>query len=142
MLKQVQIIDTITTDPILQETYLVNGLVNSQDLSRSFYEMYLLLKHQKGEFKRFCTNRNLFLQISDEMFCFYVLLVNALRKVKLLINQVIVSRQKAGWHVQKDYSFDIFSLTSQLHQSLSTDPKSPKQRNIYFSENQVLDLQI
>ena len=140
MLRQVHIIDTTAADPILQEAYLANALVNPRGLPQTFYEMDLLLEHQNGEFKRFCADRGSSLQESDEMFCLHALSVDALRKVRLSINRVVVGRQRAGRHPQKDTSFDILSLVDQVHRSKSTDPKGPEQRKIYFSENQVPDL--
>ena len=45
MLKQVHIFDTKAADPILQEAYLANALVNPRGKPQSFYEMDLLLEH-------------------------------------------------------------------------------------------------
>lgn len=53
MLRQVHIFDTKAADPILQEAYLANALVNPRGERRTFYEMDLLLEHRNGEFKRF-----------------------------------------------------------------------------------------
>lgn len=52
----------------------------------------------------------------------------------------MISRKKKGYHPQKDISFDILSLTNQLHRLKSTYLESPKRGKIYFSENQVLNL--
>ena len=51
MLRQVHIFDTKAADPILQEAYLANALVNPIGKPQSFYKMDLLLEHQNGEFK-------------------------------------------------------------------------------------------
>lgn len=53
MLRQIHIINTKAANPILQEAYLANALVNPRGMSHTFYEMDLLLEHQNGEFKRF-----------------------------------------------------------------------------------------
>ena len=53
MLRQLHIIDTKAADPILQEAYLANALVNLRGLPHTFYEMDLLIEHQNGKFKRF-----------------------------------------------------------------------------------------
>lgn len=53
MLRQMHILDKAATDPILQEAYIANALVNPRGLPFTFYEMDLLLEHQNGEFKRF-----------------------------------------------------------------------------------------
>ena len=45
LLWQLHIIDTKAADPILQEAYLANTLVNLQGLPNTFYEMDLLLEH-------------------------------------------------------------------------------------------------
>lgn len=99
--------------------------------------MDLLFEHQNGEFKRFRTNRSSFLQESDEMFRLHALPVDFLRKVRSSLNKVIVGRERSGYHLTKDPSFDILSLADQLHRSKSTDPSGPEQGKIYFSENQV-----
>lgn len=68
MLRQIHIFDTKASDPILQEAYLANALVNPRGLPHTFYEMDLLLEHQNGEFKRFRADRGSSLQESDELF--------------------------------------------------------------------------
>lgn len=77
--------------------------------------MDLLLEHQNGEFKRFCADKGSSLQESNEMFRLYTLSVDALKKVRFSMNRVVVGRQRAGRHPQKDSSFDILSLADQLH---------------------------
>lgn len=51
MMRQVHIFDTKAADPILQEAYLANFLVNFQGFFNLFYKMDLLLEHQNGRFK-------------------------------------------------------------------------------------------
>lgn len=105
-----------------------------------FYEIDLLLEHQNRKFKQFRANRSFLLQESDELFHFHALLVNALKKVRTLINQIVIGQERDKKHPQKDAFFNIFSLVDQLHCSKSIDRKDPKQRKIYFSENQVFNL--
>lgn len=50
MMRQLYIIDTKSVDPILQEAYLANALVNPHGLPYTFYKMNLLLEYQNGEF--------------------------------------------------------------------------------------------
>lgn len=51
MLRQMHILDTTAADPILQEAYIANALINPQGLPFTFYGMDLLLEHQNGKFK-------------------------------------------------------------------------------------------
>lgn len=53
MLKQVYIFNTKAADPIFQETYLANALVNLRGERQTFYKMDLLLEHQNEKFKCF-----------------------------------------------------------------------------------------
>ena len=140
MLRQVHIFDTKAADPVLQEAYLANALVNPKGQPGTFYEMDLLLEHQNGEFKRFRSDRGSSLQESDEMFRLHALSVDTLRKVRSLMNRIIIGRERDGYHPQKDSSFDILSLADQLHRSRSTFLEGPERGKIYFSENQVPDL--
>lgn len=68
ILRQIYIFDTKAANPIFQEAYLANVLVNPKSKPQSFYTMDLLLEHQKREFKQFCTDCGSFLQESDNMF--------------------------------------------------------------------------
>lgn len=92
MLRQLHIIDIKAADPLLQEAYLANALVNLQGLPHTFYKMDLLLEHQNGEFKRFRSDRGSSLQETDQMFRLYALSVDALRKVRFAMNKNIVGR--------------------------------------------------
>ena len=56
------------------------------------------------------------------------------------MNQILVGKQRDGYHPQKNALFDILSLPNQLHRSKSTYPKGPELSKIYFSKNQVPDL--
>lgn len=140
MLRPVYIFNTKAADPILQQTYLANALVNPRGKPRSFYKMDLLLEHQNREFKRFSANHGLSLQESDEMFRLHALSVDALRKVRSSINCIIIGKERDGYHPTKDASFDILSLADQLHRLKSTYLEGTKHDKIYFSENQVPDL--
>lgn len=140
MMRQVHIFDTKAVDPILQEAYLANALVNLRGLPDTFYEMDLLLEHQNGEFKRFRADRGSSLQESDEMFRLHALSVDTLKKVRSSMNRIIIGQERGGRHPQKDSSFDILSLADQLHRSKSTIPEGPEQGKICFSENQVPNL--
>lgn len=140
LLRQLHIVDTASADPVLQEAYLANALVNPRGLPNTFYEMDLILEHQNGEFKRFRSDRGSSLQETDQMFRLHALSVDPLRKVRLMMNEIIVGRERKGRHPEKDSSFDILSLADQLHRSKSTNPDGPQKGKIYFSENQVPDL--
>lgn len=160
ILRQVHIFDIKAADSQLQEAYLANALVNLCGLPHIFYEIDLLLEHQYSKFKRFRTDRGSSLQETDLMFKQQALLVDALRKVRLNMNNVLVGRDHSGkpdiylllkrtvWltkvqlgrHSTKDASFNILSLADQLYQSRSTNPDGPKPGKIYFSKNPVPDL--
>ncbi|MCJ1349198.1 hypothetical protein MMC31_007434 [Peltigera leucophlebia] len=140
MLRQIPVFDTEATDPILQEAYLANALVNLRGLPHTFYEMDLLLEHQNGKFKRFRANRRSSLQETDQMFWLHALSVDSLRKVRSSMNKIIIGREKSGLHREKNASFDILSLADQLYRSKSTCPKGLECGKIYFAENQAPDL--
>lgn len=57
MLRQVHIFDFSVVNPILQEAYLANALVNPRGLPFIFYEMDQLLEHQNRKFKHFRSDR-------------------------------------------------------------------------------------
>lgn len=140
MLRQLHIFDTKTADPILQETYLANALVNPRGGSRTFYKMDLLLEHQNREFKRFRVDRGSSLQESDKMFQLHALSVDVLRKVRSSINKIVIGKERDGYYPQKNASLDILSLANQLHRSKSMHSQGPERGKIYFSENKVPDL--
>lgn len=96
MLRQLHIFDTKASDPQLQESYLANALVNPRGLPHTFYEIDLLLEHQNGEFKRFRTDKGSSLQETDQMFRLHALSVNALCKVRLGMNKIIIGRDRTG----------------------------------------------
>lgn len=56
-----------------------------------------------------------------------------------LINQVVVRKQKNGYHPEKNALFGILSLTNQLFRSRSIYLKSLEHNKIFFLENQVQD---
>lgn len=58
MLHQIHILDITAANLVLQNAYLANVLVNFQGLSHTFYEIDLLLEHQKGKLKHFLANRS------------------------------------------------------------------------------------
>lgn len=140
MLRQMHILDTTAADPVLQRAYIANALVNLRGLPFTFYEMDLLLEHQNGEFKRFRSDRGSSLQETDEMFKLHALSVDALAKIRKVMNQVIIGRERSGRHPTKDASFDIQSLADQLYRSRSTTPDGPEPGKIFFSENPAPDL--
>lgn len=140
MLHQMHILDTNAADPILRRAYIANALVNPRGLLFTFYEMDLLLEHQNGEFKRFRSDRGSSLQETDEMFKLHALSVDALIKIRVQMNKVIIGRERGGRHPTKDASFDILSLADQLYCSRSTTPDGPESGKIYFSENPAPDL--
>lgn len=74
------------------------------------------------------------------MFQLYVLLVDALRKMRFSINRIVIGKKRNGYYPQQDTFFDILNLANQLHKLKSTHPKGPKREKIYFSKNQVSDL--
>lgn len=55
------------------------------------------------------------------------------------MNRIIVGKERNGYHLTKNASFDILSLADQLYRSKSTYLEEPKHGKIYFSENQVPD---
>ena len=75
MLWQLYIFDICTADPVLQEAYLANSLVNPRGLPSTFYKMDLLLEYQYSKFKRFRANRSFSFQESDKLFWLHTLLV-------------------------------------------------------------------
>lgn len=125
MLWQLHIFDTCAADPVLQEAYLANSLVNPRELPSTFYKIDLLLEHQNGEFKRFCANRGSFLQESDELFRLYTLSVDCLQKLQRSMNRIIIEKDRKRRHPKKNSSFDILSLADQFHQLKSTLPEEP-----------------
>lgn len=98
MLKQLHIFDTKTADPILQEVYLANALVNLRERPQTFYKIDLLLEHQNREFKRFRVDRGLSLQEIDEMFQLHALIIDLLRKVRSSINKIGIGKERDGYH--------------------------------------------
>lgn len=93
MLRQLYIIDTVAADPILQQAYLANALVSPQGFASSYYEMDLLLEHQNGAFKRFRSDRGSSLQDTDQTFRQHALSVDALTKVRRVMNRLIIGRE-------------------------------------------------
>lgn len=91
-MRQLYIIDTKSADLILQEASLANTLVNFRGLLYIFYEMDLLLEYQNRELKCFRANRGLLLQETDEKFQLHALLVDALHKVRLYLNRIVVNQ--------------------------------------------------
>ena len=106
------IFDTKVADPIFQEVYLANILLNLQGHPDLFYETNLLLKYQNGKFKPFHKDYSSLLQKINKIFQLYALSVNILKKVKTLINQVIVGQEQGAKHLQKISVFDILSLAN------------------------------
>lgn len=131
---------TNAADPELRNAYIANALVNIRGLPFTFYEIDLLLEHQNGEFKRFRSDRGSSLQETDEMFKQHALSVDALTKIRRLMNRIITGRERSGRHLTKDASFDIQSLADQLYRSQSIIPEGLEPGKIYFSENPVPDL--
>lgn len=101
ILRQLHIFDTNASSPQLQEAYLANSLVNPRGLPHPFYEIDLLLQHQNGKFMRFRTDRRSSLQETDQMFRQHALSVDALRKVRLGMNKVIVGRDLTGKYISQ-----------------------------------------
>ena len=86
MLHQLYIFDITTANPLFQKVYLANTLMNLRSLLHIFYEIDLFLEHQNGEFKRFCQDRSFSLQDSEEMFRVHALSVDALAKIRRVLN--------------------------------------------------------
>lgn len=107
MLCQMHILDTTAVDPVFQRAYIANALVNLRGLPFTFYEMDLLLEHQNKEFKRFRSDHGSSLQETDEMFKLYALSVDALAKIRKVMNQAIIGRERSRRHLTKDTLFDI-----------------------------------
>lgn len=137
---QVYIINTNTIDPILQKAYLANILVNLKDMPQIFYEINFLLEDQNGKFKRFWANHCLFLWKINKIFQLYALLVDILKNIRFLINQIVIGRKRQDYYPQKDTLFNIMNLANQLYKLKSTLLNSAKYGKIYFPENQIPDL--
>lgn len=137
---QIYILDTTTTNLILQNVYITNALVNLQSLSYTIYQMDLLLEHQNSKFKCFQANWGSFLQESNDMFKLYALLVDALSKVRRAINKVIIRQKRSARHLTKDTLFDIQSLAFQLYCSQSITLEGSEPSKIYFLVHLALDL--
>lgn len=73
------------------------------------------------------------------MFKQHPLSVDALAKIRKVINQVIIGREQSRKHPIKNALFDIQSLADQLYRSWSTTPDGSKPGKIFFSENPVPD---
>ena len=74
------------------------------------------------------------------MFKLHALSVDALTKIRKVMNQVIIESERSGRHPTKDASFDILSLADQLYHSRSTTPDGPEPGKIFFSKNPAPDL--
>ena len=74
------------------------------------------------------------------MFKLHALLLDALAKVRYVMNRVVIGKEQNGRHLIKDFSFDILSLSDQLYRSHSIYPEGPHLGKIYFSENPMPDL--
>lgn len=115
ILGQIYILDRKGSDPILQNAYIVNSLVNFRDLPFTFYEINLLFEHQNGEFKRFRGNHGSFLQETNEIFQLYALLVDGISKVRRFINRIVIEQEHSRRYPIKDELFDIQSFIDQLY---------------------------
>lgn len=96
MIRQLYIFNTKAFNPQLQKAYLANILVNPRGLPYTFYEINLLLKYQNKEFKYFQADTDSSLQETDEMFWLHVLSANALCKVRLGMNRIIVGHNRTS----------------------------------------------
>lgn len=74
------------------------------------------------------------------MFKLHLLLIDAFSKIKKVINQVIVKKNKIKKYPTKSLLFDIFSLANKLYQLKSTILKSFEPNKIYFLGNLALNL--
>lgn len=74
------------------------------------------------------------------MFWLHTLLVDVLKKVRSLINWIIIGREKEDYYAQKDTLFDILSLVNQFNRSKSTYSKGSKDVKIYYLENHIPNL--
>ena len=101
MLRQLHIFDTKSADPVLQEAYLTDSLINFKSQLRTFYKMDLLLEHQNGEFKWFQMDCESSFQETDNTFRLHALSVDTLRKVKSSINQIIIGKKRNATPLKK-----------------------------------------
>lgn len=74
------------------------------------------------------------------MFRLHTLTVYLLRKVRYLINRIVIDKEQEEYYLQKNASFDILSLANKLHKSKSTHLQGLKHGQNYFLEHQVLEL--
>lgn len=79
------------------------------------------------------------MQKTDEIFQLHTLSVNALFKIRQLINRIIIERKHSDRHLINNALFNIQSLADQLYQSQSTIPDRLEPEKIYFSKNPVPD---
>lgn len=61
MLHQIYIFDINVANPVLQNAYIANALVNLRGLPFNFYKMDLFLEYQNKKFKRFWSDWGLLL---------------------------------------------------------------------------------
>lgn len=67
-------------------------------------------------------------------------MVNILKNVRFLINQIVIGRKRQDYYPQKDILFNIINLANQLYKLKSSPPNSAKYGKIYIPENQIPDL--
>lgn len=75
----------------------------------------LFLEYQKRKFKYFYANKSFSLKENNKLFCLHILWINKLKKIKSLINQIMINLKRDKNYFQKDAFFDILSLANQLH---------------------------
>ena len=119
---------------------MTNALVNPQGQKTHFMNLIYFFSIKMKSFKQFHSDQGFSLQETDEMFKLHALLVDALAKVRRVMNRVVISRKRKGKHPIKDSLFDILSLSDQLYRSRSIYPEEPHLRKIYFLENPMPNL--
>lgn len=77
------------------------------------------------------------LEKNDKIFQLHILIVYILKKLRSSINRIVICRKRNGYHPQKNTSFNILSLASQLYRLKSIYLETLEQKKIYFLENQV-----
>ncbi len=68
-------------------------LINPQGQKDSYDKVYILFEYSNGDFKRFCSDRGFFLQETDQMFHLNTSSLDALAKMKLIINEVVIGQE-------------------------------------------------
>lgn len=79
--------------------YLAKLLINLKREPQIFYKIDLLLKYQNKECKYCQADCGSSLKESNKIFQLYVVLVDILRKIWYLINQIVIRKQEDDYYL-------------------------------------------